>query len=185
MRLDRTQALTRDRGFTMLEALIAILILSIGLLGLAGIFVSGAQYTKSANLRTLATQLAYDMADRMRANVPALMILNPAKPWYHMPTAVHTNCYQAAPICTSQQMAQNDFYEWIDPASPSSVKSVLPNGNGIICLDSTPNDGTWDGTTLTDGCDELGTMYAIKVWWLDDRKNNSYQRFVTSLQPQP
>lgn len=69
---------------------------------------------------------------------------------------------------------------------------MLPGGFGITCLDSTPNDGTWDGTTVNHQCDGLGTAYAIKVWWLDDRRSglattdpNAYLRVVTTLQPQP
>lgn len=176
-------------GFTLLEALISILILAVGLLGLAGLYVAGAQYNKSANLRTFATQQAYDMADRMRVNIGALTVLSPTVPYYHLPSAVqHTSCYTST--CNSQQMAQNDYYEWNDPASASSNPRVLPGGYGIVCLDSTPNDGTWNGTSVTHGCDGLGTMYAIKVWWLEDRSlpssdPNAYRRFVTTLQPQP
>ena len=69
---------------------------------------------------------------------------------------------------------------------------LLPGGYGLTCLDSTPNDGTWDGSSVVDACDGLGTTYAIKVWWLDDRRSglattdpNAYLRVVTTLQPQP
>ena len=180
------------RGFTMLETLIAILILSFGMLGIAGIYVAGVQNNKSANLRTLATQQSYDMADRMRANLAGLTVPLPAMPFYHLPTAnVHASCY-ATTNCTPQQMAENDYYEWNNGASASSNPRVLPGGFGISCLDSTPNDGTWDGTAVNHQCDGLGTAYAIKVWWIDDRRtgiatNNpaAYLRVVTTVQPQP
>jgi type IV pilus assembly protein PilV len=178
----------RHGGFTMLEVLVAVLILSIGLLGLAGIYVASVQNTKTANLRTLATQQAYDLADRMRTNIGALTVLSPTVPFYHLPTATqHTSCYTAT--CTSQQMAENDYYEWNDPASPGSNRSVLPDGNGVVCLDSTPSDGTWDGAALTHACDGLGTAYAIKIWWLEkaatEIQGPTYQRFVFAFQPQP
>ncbi len=183
---------TRERGFTMLETLIAILILSFGLLGIAGIYVAGVQNNKSANLRTLATQQAYDMADRMRANLAGLTVPLPAMPYYHLPTAAATaSCYTNA-NCSPQQMAQTDYYEWNDANAPNSNPRVLPNGFGITCLDSTPNDGTWNGTVVNHQCDGLGTVYAIKVWWIDDRRTglattdpNAYLRVVTTLQPQP
>jgi len=192
----RSIAPRRGTGFTMLEVLVAILILSVGLLGLAGIYVVSVQNTKGANLRTLATQQAYDIADRMRANIGALTVLSPTVPFYHMPTATqHAACYTGT--CTSQQMAENDYYEWNNPASATSNARVLPGGNGVVCLDSTPNDGTWDGTTLTPACDGLGTGYAIKLWWIEERGERigalleecpttpCYRRFVTTLQPQP
>ena len=191
MRTPTLQARRRASGFTMLEALVSILILSFGLLGLAGLFVSGAQNNRSANLRTIATQQAYSMADRMRTNLTALTVLNPTVPYYHLPTAAQTNCYTTA-ICDSQTMAKNDYYEWNDAASPISNASLLPGGYGVVCIDSTPDDGTWNGTAVTHACDGLGTSYAIKIWWLDDRRSGAatnttaaYRRFVATLQPQP
>jgi hypothetical protein len=87
---------------------------------------------------------------------------------------------------------RNDYYEWNDAGSASSNRRILPGGFGITCLDSTPNDGTWNGTAVTHACDSLGTVYAIKVWWIDDRRTglattdpNAYLRVVTTLQPQP
>lgn len=181
-----------SRGFTMLEVLISILIVSFGMLGIAGLYVAGVQNNKSASLRTLATQQAYDMADRMRANLAGLTVPLPAMPYYHLPTAnVHAACYTTA-NCTPQQMAENDYYEWNNTNSTTSNPRILPNGFGITCLDSTPNDGTWNGTAVTHACDGTGTAYAIKVWWIDDRRSgllltdpNAYLRVVTTFQPQP
>jgi type IV pilus assembly protein PilV len=59
-------------GFTLLEILIAILVLSIGLLGLAGLQAASFRYNTDSYLRTQATLLAYDMMDRMRANPAAV-----------------------------------------------------------------------------------------------------------------
>ena len=55
-------------GFTLLEVLIAVLVLSIGLLGLAGLQITSLKFNHSAYMRTAATNLAYDMTDRMRVN---------------------------------------------------------------------------------------------------------------------
>jgi type IV pilus assembly protein PilV len=57
-----------QRGFSLLEVLVAVLVLSIGLLGLAGLYAVGLRSVDSANLRTQATILAEDMLERMRAN---------------------------------------------------------------------------------------------------------------------
>lgn len=60
-------------GFTLLEVLIAVLVLSIGLLGLAGLQATSLKFNHSAYMRTAATNLAYDMADRMRVNRDAAL----------------------------------------------------------------------------------------------------------------
>lgn len=65
-------AFVRPRGFTLLEVLIAVLVFSIGLLGLAGLMVMSVKTNHSAYLRTQATFLAQSMADRMRANSMAI-----------------------------------------------------------------------------------------------------------------
>lgn len=61
-------ASSRQRGFTLIEVLIAVLVLAIGLLGLASLTAVSMQYNRGALLRTQATNLAYDITDAMRAN---------------------------------------------------------------------------------------------------------------------
>ncbi len=61
-------ARSRCRGLTLVEILVALLILSIGLLGLATMQTSSVKFTTSAYQRTQATALAYDLVDRMRSN---------------------------------------------------------------------------------------------------------------------
>jgi type IV pilus assembly protein PilV len=57
-----------QRGMTLVETLIALLVLSIGLLGIAGLQMTSLQNNRGAHLRSQAAVLAYDIADRMRAN---------------------------------------------------------------------------------------------------------------------
>lgn len=56
------------RGFTLLEVLIALLVLAFGLLGFALLQTMNLRFTQSANQRTQATNLAYDLLDQIRAN---------------------------------------------------------------------------------------------------------------------
>jgi type IV pilus assembly protein PilV len=58
----------RASGFTLIEALVALVVLSIGLLGVAGMQIAGLQANQSAASRTQASYLADDIIDRMRAN---------------------------------------------------------------------------------------------------------------------
>ncbi len=57
-----------QRGFSMIEVLIAIVVLAIGLLGFALLQTTNLRYTQSANTRTLATNLSYSLLDQMRSN---------------------------------------------------------------------------------------------------------------------
>lgn len=57
-----------EKGFTLIEVLVAILVLSVGLFGLGGLMITGMKNNQSSYQRTQATWLAYDMADRIRTN---------------------------------------------------------------------------------------------------------------------
>lgn len=58
----------RQSGFSMIEVLVAVLVLALGLLGFALLQTTNLRFTQSANYRTEATNLAYDLLDQMRAN---------------------------------------------------------------------------------------------------------------------
>jgi type IV pilus assembly protein PilV len=150
-------------GFTMIEVLIALVVLSIGLLGLAGLQSTGLRFNQSAGMRTQATQLAYDMSDRMRSNMTATNAgnyLGSSQTSY----AVVTNCHNTTG-CTPANMATDDLAGW-----SQAVLRYLPLGTWVICRDATPNDGTGVGAN---GCDNnAASPFAIKMWWDDDRDGN-------------
>ena len=61
----------RDGGFTLIEVMVAAAILAVGLLGVGGLQLVGVRNSQAAYLRTQASLVAYDMVDRMRANLTA------------------------------------------------------------------------------------------------------------------
>ena len=175
---------THQRGFTLIEVLVAVLVLSIGLLGLAALQTSGLGMNHSAYLRSQATILAADMADRMRANQDAVDADK-----YNGTANAHAGCSTTGG-CSSTQMAENDVDQW-----RTNITAALPEGTGIVCPDSSPNDGT-DITAANNGCEATGNVYAVKIWWRDDRNTVSaatncdgsvnatgMQCFVVSFQP--
>jgi type IV pilus assembly protein PilV len=151
-----------ERGFTLLEVLIAIVVFSIGLLGIAGLQVAGMRYTHGSQLRSVATMQAENMADAMRANRVGV-----ADGHYNvtgaMPAAADKDC--SAESCTPAELAEFDLATWnsaADDGKPhESNGDVLPGGEGIVCIDSTPNDG--DAADWA--CDDTGTVYAVKLVW--------------------
>jgi len=146
----------RQSGFTLIEVLVAVIVLSIGLVGVAGLQVVSLQNNQGAFMRSQASALAYDLADRMRANVPG------ANAGLYDPTAkAATASCKSTTGCTTQQMAQNDLYEW-----DAAIATYLPEGQGFVCIDSTPNDGADSDDPQ---CDGTGTLFAIKIWWDDNR----------------
>lgn len=65
-----------NQGFSLIEVLVSLLVLAIGLLGLAMLQTTGLHFTTNSYSRTQATYLAYDLAERMRANVTGFVAGN-------------------------------------------------------------------------------------------------------------
>jgi type IV pilus assembly protein PilV len=126
-------------GFTLIEVLVSVIILAIGLLGLAGMQATGLRNNQDAYNRSQATQLAYDLADRMRANVAGAATYTAVAP----SAATITNTCSTAAGCTVAQMAQTDLKQWYN-----NLISALPSGEGTITLS--------------------GAVYTITITWDDD-----------------
>ena len=67
-RYSRRPGRGKAAGFSLIEVMVAVLVLGVGLLGFALLQTMSVRFTQSANQRTQATNLAYDMLDQMRAN---------------------------------------------------------------------------------------------------------------------
>lgn len=168
---------TNSAGFAMLEVLIAILVVSFGLLGLAGLQAVGLRNNHSAYMRSIATQEAYDIADRMRAN-KAGADAGSYSTWLNSTTIpTDPNCITSG--CSTANMAKYDAFQW-----KTNLASLLPGGKGIVCLDSTPT--TPAPTTAAPGCDGSGSTYVVKIWWNDEKDpaaTPNLKLFMTSFQP--
>lgn len=160
------------RGFTLVEVLVALLVLGVGLLGVAGLQSATLGLNHGSYLRSQATVLAQDMVDRMRANPRATANGDYDEAGAGASTAT---CEQAAG-CTTQQMAAHDIAEW-----QAALGNELPDGEGVVCIDSTPRDG--DGPAAVDNaCDGAGDVRVIKIWWYS-KDEDVTTRFVTEVRP--
>ena len=120
-----TMRATDQRGFTLIEVLITLLIMSIGLLGLAGLQMTGLKLNDSAERRSQATILAYDILDRMRANRAAAEIGA-----YNISTSTTpaaASCAGSSSDCNATAMKNYDLYEWRE-----ALAQRLPGGTGEI-----------------------------------------------------
>ena len=135
----------RQAGFTLLEVLIALLVLSIGLLGLAALQTTGLRSNQMASMRTLATQFTYDITDRMRSN----------------PAGVANGDYviarTASPASVPASIAEADLAEW-----RNNITQRLPNGMSDI---------TQCDSSTTPSCDEL--THVVTVYWNESRRDTS------------
>lgn len=107
-------------GFTLLEVLVAIVILAIGLLGIAALQASSIRNNQSAYLRSQATLLAYDVIDRMRANT----------------TLARAGSYSVAlgSAGSGSGIAGADITEW-----KTTLGQALPSGDGSVTVDLVGN----------------------------------------------
>lgn len=111
----------KQSGFTLLEVLVAMLVLAIGLLGLAGLMTSSMRNNLSASHRTQATWMAYDIIDRMRANRAGAVTGGYA-------TAMGTAATCSTDIPTGTIPVQ-DIAAW-----KNQLACSLPAGNGSVAF---------------------------------------------------
>jgi len=112
----------RQAAFTLFEVLIAVLILSIGLLGLAGLQAAGMRNNNDAYMRSQASVLAYDMADRIRSNRAADFITP-------LPNGTENTACLSTAGCSPANLAAHDVFEW-----QTAIGDTLPLGTGTITL---------------------------------------------------
>ena len=116
----------RAAGFTLVEVLVALVILTVGMLGIASLLLSSLQSSRMASSRTQAVNLASDIIERIRANRGAGTTYDTTVT--PTPTLV-ANCETAGQTCTTVQMAQNDLSRW-----QTSIAATLPGGTGTISV---------------------------------------------------
>jgi type IV pilus assembly protein PilV len=123
-------------GFSLVESLVALVVISVGMIGIAALYAQGLRAGTTAVYRTLAVNLVADMADRIRGN--RLGDTNYGGP------AANGHCDPGGNTdCTVAAMAAHDLFVW-----QAQVAAQLPNGAGAV---------RFTGTTPP--------TYAISVTW--------------------
>ena len=136
------QAAAGQRGFTLIEVLVTVIVLAIGLLGLAGLQLTALKYNHSAYMRSQATILTNDITDRMRANRTVATAGGYNIALGVVPAA--TSCEGVGQNCSNADMATADLSEW-----KQQLAGLLPSGDGSIA--------------------QVGSTFTITIQWDDSR----------------
>lgn len=109
----------REQGFGLIESLVALVVVSVGMIGIAALYGQGLSASRTALYRTQAVNLASDMADRIRLNRTAGAAYEGA--------AADNNCEPAGDSCTPVEMAAHDLWVW-----GNDLAQQLPGGAGAV-----------------------------------------------------
>lgn len=154
-------------GFTLLEILVAIVVLSLGLLGLAGLQAASLRNNQVAYYRGIAAQQAYDMADRIRANLAGVAAGNYDNP---VTPLVDPNCF----LTGCADMVPTDMFQW-----NSNNGRLLPAGVGTVDCVLGP------GADCSNNPNTIRTFDITVQWTENDPVNNAMltRSFVTRVTP--
>lgn len=170
--LDRSPPRHSEQGFTLIEILVAVLVLSFGLLGLAMLQATGLRYNTDSYMRSQATILAYDLIDRMRANKAGAdaghYCLGSAMPVCETTAApAEELCGDAPSGCASSaQLAQYDLSRWY-----TLQKRFLSPG---------AQDSSIRGEIVTTPSGSVINQYTVTMRW-SERDINIEQSWVIML----
>lgn len=124
------------KGFTLIEVLIALIVLSVGMLGIAGLYLHSIQAGRTSVFRHHAINLAGDIADRIRAN--------PTAGVNYQAAGKDNSCMTGTVDCTPLQMAENDIEVW-----DAQATDTLPGGQVAIAFTDNANAPDTYQITLT------------------------------------
>jgi type IV pilus assembly protein PilV len=139
------RAFSRENGFSLIEVLIALLILAVGLLGMASLMLISMKSNQSAYQRSQANWLAYDIVERIRLNQGQSYVITAATPKPGDPGCKASGCNAA-------NLAQLDIREWRSQLDDAGVTgTVARNGRAYTVTiswqeDSSPACAEVDGT---------------------------------------
>jgi type IV pilus assembly protein PilV len=133
----------KQQGFSLIEVLIALIIMSVGMLGIAGLYVQSLQAGRTSMFRHQAVALAGDVADRIRANPTAGVS-------YADATGADNGCVDTGVDCDVAGMALHDVFLWKQQAGESLPGSAATGGGDVTV--------TFDDTVVP-------PLYTITVSW--------------------
>lgn len=142
----------RHSGATLLEALVTLLVVSFGLLGIAGLLLSGIRANAVSNYRSTAMLRAYEISDRMRSN-----IVGTRDGAYDLGAGSSAACEPTTGSCTPADQARSDLFHWTQQNA-----TLLPAGQGSISRQNPVGQNC--GLVVDQAC-----VYEIIIKWDEDK----------------
>ena len=175
--------MSRQKGVSLMEVLVSILILGVSLLGMSFLQGASLRANHQSHMRTQATWIAHDMIDRIRANMAGY----DAGRYNDIDTddtvPADPGCIADPAGCTEQQMAAYDQRLWslnFHEAGQPDFRPLLPNGRAVVCR------GTLNMATLACTVDANKNVLSLAVQWVeavrDDRDDSDGEMESTATQ---
>ncbi len=160
-------------GFSLVEVLISIVVLSFGMLAMVGLQASALQSNREARMQSTATSLARELAEKMRGNhiignLPtvadnpylgnfASVPLAAASPNFCLSVGQNCPITAGAEVVNARTLASAEMTDWL-----ARVDGSLPGARVRVCFDGTPFTAAglpqWD-------CTDTGDIAVVKIGW--------------------
>ena len=177
----KTKLINRQKGLSLVEVLVSLVIFALGLLGAAGLQLATLKSNKFAASSATAISLAKEYGELIQT-FPSSVIGTAAGATNTF--FIDTNnaitgadpslCTGNAASCTTAQLAKAAVEDWA-----SRVKTAMPGGRAEICRTSEPRDST--GNLQWAGCDGVGDLVVVKMGWI--AKNDKGESLFDSERP--
>lgn len=165
----------RQSGFTLVEVLISVFVLSIGIIGTAGMQLSALRTSQQTAFQATAIQLASEIADKMRTNIGYFNLSDEENPYLNFDYAseadplppIEKSCHRNS--CSAEELARFEIHQW-----KARLKAALPGGRIAICRDSHPWDSAarsfrWHCTSSPEN--KYALSLVIKIGWHGKGRN--------------
>ncbi|WP_430318028.1 type IV pilus modification protein PilV [Pseudomonas nitroreducens] len=159
----------KSKGFSLIEAMVALIIISVGVLGLVAMQGRTIQYSNESTQRDRAIMLASDLIEMMRSNRSSLIApdrtMQPNSAYYKaagtaFPTTITTAC-QTTAGCTVDQMATTQLATWA-----RQVQNALPIGPDLTLLTNQYIICRTNNASAANPCSGNGSSVLIQIAWL-------------------
>lgn len=162
----RRPGASHQRGITLLESLVSIVILAVGVLGLLGVQMRTLAETQTSVRRAQAVRLIEDLSERLKSNPAGFRNLaDYVAPWSDMGGTAPAADACIAAACTSKKLAERDVWEW-----KTNVQQMLPMGDAMVFL--SPDE---DASNQR----QLGVMIG---WRKNEKGDGSDSAYTTPLE---
>ena len=124
-----------QKGVGLIEVLVAVLVLAVGLLGLAGLQTQSLRFNNEAYFRTQATLLAMDMADRLRSNFETARTNTAVYTFTKSETVPSGTKDCSSNECSGTEIAAYDFAQWrarVEEVLPGGLVALTPEASGAV-----------------------------------------------------